>query len=374
MVIAAISNLKRFFSAAFLLFTVLFVFLSCSDSSSPDYDLEYSVIFCIGDGMGYEQIEAAKDYLSGGSSPLVFESFPVRGSQTTYCADSSITDSAASATAMACGRKVNKGVISKALPGNGSDMQTLLETAGENGMSTGVVTTTAVTHATPAAFAAHVTERTMYDGIFSDYMKNEYLDLVMGGGGAAYGIDETTAQNNGFTVLTTREEMLNSVVSTSDRIAGFFGDDHIPYEYDGVGDLPHLSEMAEFAFDFLDSDPDGFFLLIEGGRIDHACHDNDIERAIHEVIEFEETVETIQSLISGRNDIILIVTADHETGGLQVLSNNGQGNYPTVSWSTDYHTGVEVPYFIWGAAAADCQGITDNTEYFDRMVRVAENW
>ena len=369
MVTTAINSTKR--TAILIKYLLLAgLLISCSFSpSSSGYDLSHSVIFCIGDGMGYEQVEAAKAYLSGGTDSLVFENFPVKGSQSTYCSDSSITDSAASATAMATGRKVNKGVISKAIPGSGSDLISVLEIAGNNGMRTGFVTTTAVTHATPAAFASHAEDRTSYDEIFTDYMKNKHLDLLMGGGGSSYGIDEETAVEYGFSVLTDRTEMLDMTDTEAERIAGFFGDDHIPYEYDGVGEYPHLSEMAEFAFNFLDEDPDGFFLLIEGGRIDHACHDNDIERAVHEVIEFESTIEQIKSLIEERDDIILIVTADHETGGLQVVTDNGQGNYPTVSWSTDYHTGIDVPYYIWGSSSSDYEGIQDNSDYFDSIVK-----
>ena len=369
MVTARISKTDKVLFSIKLLLTIVFI-SSCSYSNSPDYKLKQSVIFCIGDGMGFEQVDAAGAYLYGETGSLIFEDFPVKGSQTTYCSDSDITDSAASATAMATGRKVNKGVISRAIPGNGTDLETILEIAGKNDMSTGFVTTTAVTHATPAAFASHASDRSFYYEIFSDYMKSKYLNLMMGGGGSDYGVDNETAAQSGFEVLTNRTEMLNMDSSESNKIAGFFGDGHIPYEYDGVGTLPHLSEMAEFAFNFLDRDPDGFFLLIEGGRIDHACHGNDIERAIHEIIEFENTIEQIKLLIEDRDDIVLIVTADHETGGLEVLSENGQGSYPTVSWSTDYHTGVKVPYYIWGSSISAYKGIRDNTDYFDNIVRV----
>lgn len=127
--------------------------------------------------------------------------------------------------------------------------------------------------------------------------------------------------------------------------------------------------MAAAALEVLSKDPDGFFLMVEGARIDHACHGNDIERAVLETVEFAKTVETVEEwAASGEymppENILIIVTADHETGGLSV-TNNGDGNYPDASWTTDGHTGIQVNLYASGYRAADLAGITDNTKIHD---------
>lgn len=156
-------------------------------------------------------------------------------------------------------------------------------------------------------------------------------------------------------------------------LAGVFGDDHMPYEWDGLGGAPHLSEMALYAAEALDQDPDGFFLLVEGGRIDHACHANDIERAVFETLEFEHTVQQLLLWAEGRDDVLIIVTGDHETGGLTVTSNNGAQNMPGVSWSTDSHTGVDVSYFVWGDKSPLFSSLSDNTGFYEIMKGIVEN-
>jgi hypothetical protein len=144
----------------------------------------------------------------------------------------------------------------------------------------------------------------------------------------------------------------------------------LPYEYDyltgtddGYDTVPHLSEMVAKALDLLDDDPDGLFLMIEAGRIDHACHGNHLQRSIHETIELHRTVETVMAWARLRNDTLVLVTADHETGGLTVLENRGQGTWPLVTWSTTGHTGANVPAYAWGVTADLVAGTMDNTDF-----------
>jgi alkaline phosphatase len=147
-------------------------------------------------------------------------------------------------------------------------------------------------------------------------------------------------------------------------VSGQFGKGNMPYEVDGLGDLPHLSEMAEVALKILDNDADGFFLMVEGGKIDHAGHDNDLLRNVTETIEFARAVEVAMSWARDRTDTLIIVTADHECGGLKVEKNNGAGKLPTVSWSTNDHTAAKVPVYAWGANAKMAREIKDNTQIF----------
>ena len=140
----------------------------------------------------------------------------------------------------------------------------------------------------------------------------------------------------------------NPATRAAEYVSGQFGSGYMPYEYDGTfGTLPHLTDMTTAALDILDNNPDGFFLMVEGGRIDHAGHDNDLERNVEETLEFADSVQIILTWAAGRDDTLVIVTADHETGGMTVLTDN-PGDYPTVSWTTGGHTGANVPVYAWG--------------------------
>ena len=143
----------------------------------------------------------------------------------------------------------------------------------------------------------------------------------------------------------------------------------MPFEYDQAAEfdrLPHLSEMAEIALKLLDNDEDGMFLMIEAGRIDHGGHQNNIGRNIHETMEFSKTVRMVMDWAAKRSDTLILLTADHETGGLSVLADNGKGTFPTVTWSTDGHTGVNVPVYARGVNARVIDGLTiDNTDIFN---------
>jgi alkaline phosphatase len=319
-----------------------------------------NVIFCIGDGMGFEAVKAAGYYAYGETGTLSFEAFPHRAEMATYAADSPMTDSAAAATAMATGHKVNNGVISMEFPGSGTPLKTLLEIFKAQDKWTGLVSTTYITHATPAAFAAHNPERNNLADIAHDYLHLTRPNVLLGGGGN--GLTEKDAEAAGYTVVTDREGLLNLDTDTENCVSGQFGDTNIPYIFDGSDDLPQLSEMVSVALDILCGAQDGFFLLVEGGRIDHAGHSNDIERNILETIEFSKTVQTIFDGVAGRDDTLILVTADHETGGLKVHKNNGKGQVPDISWSTGGHTVSNVPLYGWGRNAERVGGIMNNTD------------
>jgi alkaline phosphatase len=271
-----------------------------------------SVILFIGDGMGAGQVAAAGLYAGGA---LSFEAFPYQGQVTTYSASSAITDSAAAATAMATGRKVNNGVISTAIPGDGAELRTVLEKAADAGKSTGLVTTTSITHATPAAFAAHEPSRSNNAQIAQDYLTQTQPNVLLGGNGFMSG-----ATAAGYTVVSDAAGLQALDTDNTTFVSGQFAGGDMTYELDRAPTTtqPHLSDMTAVALDMLDNDPDGFFLMVEGGRIDHAAHANDIERTVQEVLEFSRAVETAMDWIatSAALETLVLVTADHETGGL----------------------------------------------------------
>ena len=321
-----------------------------------------NIIFMIGDGMGPEHVRAAGMYTG---SPMSFESMPYQGLVTTASADAAITDSAASATAMATGQKVNNAVISQALPGDGSNLPTLLEHYKSMGLSTGLVTTAYMTHATPSAFGAHEPHRNNNSQIANDFLNDSRPNVLLGGGGN--GLSTSATQSAGYTTVTNASQMLAVNTNTTTYLSGQFGTTHMPYELDGLGSLPHLSQMTTTALDILDNDPDGFFLMVEGAKIDLAAHNNWIDRNVQETIEFSNSVRAVMDWAAGRQDTLIIVTADHETGGMAIQSDNGPGNYPTVTWSTDYHTGVDVPVYAWGNGANRIPANMDNTDYYDLL-------
>ncbi len=331
-------------------------------SLAPEHGVPKNVVLLIGDGMGFEQVKAAGMYAHGAPGTLPFEAFPHRAEMTTHSADSPVTDSAAAATALATGRKVNNGVVSVAHPGGGGELKTLLEHFGDRGRGTGLVTTADVTHATPAAFGAHRPSRNDLSGIFADYLNLTRPNVLFGGAGD--GTPAASVAEAGYALVTDRAGIRALDPEALAMVCGRFGEDHLPYEYDGLGPLPRLSEMTASALRVLGSGAEGFFLMVEGGRIDHAGHDNDIGRNVLETVGFSDAVRVVADWAMGRPDTLVLVTADHETGGLKVLRNDGRGAFPTVSWSTTGHTEARVPVYAWGANARSVFGVMDNTDLF----------
>ncbi|MFW6288530.1 MAG: alkaline phosphatase, partial [Spirochaetota bacterium] len=213
-----------------------------------------------------------------------------------------------------------------------------------------------------AAFAAHVRMRTDYDSIAHDYLTGLRPDLIFGGGG--YGMDPAPVAAAGYTVVGDAKALVRAAEAArpGDKIAGLFGHGHLPYLADGRPEaIPSLVEMARAAVDVLARDEEGFFLMIEAARIDHAGHSNDIARLIPEVLELDAVVEMLLAHPALQEDTLLVVTADHETGGLAVTSGAGQGSHPAVTWSTNGHTGVDVPLYATGPGADTLSDVVDNT-------------
>jgi alkaline phosphatase len=334
----------------------------------PGDAMPTNVILFIGDGMGHNQVAAAGLYAHGASGTLSFEAFPNQAQVTTRSADAAITDSAAAATAMATGRKVDNGVISVASPGDGRELPTVLEQAAAAGKATGLVTTTDISHATPAAFAAHEPSRYNSAGIVQDYLQQTRPNVLFGG--SQY-LSESQAAAAGYAVVTDAAQLKALNAESATFVSGQFAAGNMTYEYDRTETAaePHLSEMTAAALDILDNNPMGFFLMVEGGRIDRAAHDHDLARMIHETLEFSRAVQTALDWAagSGPSDTLILVTADHETGGLDVLAGMGVGQYPDVAWSTAGHTGANVPIYGWGCNSEWIAGVMDNTAVYSVM-------
>ncbi len=366
-------RLARPFVAAFLLVLIAF---SCSGARTriapPDGAglRARNVILFIGDGMGPEQVKAAGMYRTGAAGSLDFEAFPFRGTVSTANAKGDVTDSAAAATAMATGVKVYNGVLSVALPGNGNPLPTILEQLKAEGKGTGLVTTAALPNATPAAFAAHVPSRDNHAAIVAAYLGQARPEVLFGGGDF---MGEADARRAGYVVVTDRAGLIAVGAGDATRVCGLFGDGPLPFGNDDAGPFPRLSELTQVALRILEKSPAGFFLMVEGGRIDHACHANDIARAVHETIGLSDAVARAVEWAKGRKDTLILVTADHETGGLRVIANNGAGALPSVAWGTTAHTAAKVPCYGLGPGAGRIPARLENTDIFRIMREAAGN-
>lgn len=317
-----------------------------------------NVIVCIGDGMGPGQVAAARCFKGAN---LSFENFPFAAtSVSTLNAYGQVTDSAAAATAIATGHKVSNGTVSLAVPGSGGELQTVLEYFQQIGKRTGLVTTSYLTDATPACFAAHETSRYNSGGIASDYLHQTRPDVLLGGG--ATGLDRSVVEAAGYAVVSNAASLAELDVESSQPVCGLFGAGYLPYEYDGMGDLPRLCEMTSKALSLLSAGTNGFFLVVEGGLIDIACHGHDLEHCVYETLAFDATVEGVVSWAAGRDDTLVLVTADHETGGLIVMHDNGPRQLPDVVWSSGGHTGAPVSLYAWGVNADRAARVADNTQ------------
>ena len=317
------------------------------------------IILLIGDGMGANQVASAGMFAHG------FESMPTTGTVATFPAGGGITDSAAASTAMATGVKVANGVIAERTPGDGSDIPTILEQAKAAGWSTGLVTTSYILDATPAAFASHAGSR--YDRAeISQELIAHKPEILIGGGYAQISASQAAAA--GYAVSLNRADLFAlDAQTTATFICGLYGSAQLPYESDGPNNYPHLHEMAQVALNKLSQNPDGFFAMIEGGNIDHGAHNNNIAQTVGETVEFSDTVQYVLDWAVAHPDTLVIVTADHETGGLQIVQNNGVGVLPTVTWSTDWHTSQRVGIYAQGPGSAPLAGTIDNTDIYRVM-------
>ncbi|MFX0051437.1 MAG: alkaline phosphatase [Candidatus Hodarchaeota archaeon] len=342
-----------------------------------------SVILMIGDGMGPEQVKLARWTEVGEDGQLNMENLPYQANVTTNSLNNPITDSAAAATAIATGQKTNNGILS--LTPAGQSLETILEYASTLKKNVGLVSTTEVTHATPAAFYAHVKSRYNYSEIARQLVDDADIDVIMGGGKDMFTSSQiSTLETKGYTLIWNRSQMADI---DKGKILGLFASGPMPYDKDRNRDIvPSLSEMTSKTLDILSQDPDGFVLVVEGGQIDWACHANNIENAALETIEFDKAVEVAKNFVVQNENILLIVTADHETGGLTVNSNTLNETLPSsqytaeqgeqlriarvqnisVHWSGTSHTNRNVPFYGLGANLISYnQTILDNTEIYE---------
>jgi alkaline phosphatase len=283
----------------------------------------------------------------------------------TQSADDYITDSAAAGTAIATGVRVNNGVI--AIDQDGKVLKSILYISEDNNKATGLVSTSAITHATPASFVANQPDRGMYEDIAGDFLDSG-IDLFIGGGKEHFtsredgrNLLEELSQNN-YRVFSSLEEAASVKTGPMAILTAAIHNEVYPER----GNL--LPDATQKAIEVLQSNKEGFFLMVEGSQIDWGGHANNTTYIVHETLDFDRAVGKALTFAANNKKTLVIVTADHETGGMSI--DNGDISKGTLSakYTTDDHTGIMVPVFAYGPGAEAFIGIYKNTDLFVKMV------
>jgi alkaline phosphatase len=324
-----------------------------------------NVILFIGDGMGAAHLYAG---MTTSSQPYNLVQFPYSGFSITFSADNYITDSAAGGTAIACGVKTNNGMIG--VTPDSMTVASIVEIAHMAGLATGVLSTSTITHATPASFVAHNCGRDNYEDIAKDFL-NGTVDVFIGGGedhfrkradGKDFAV-ELKAQ--GFDVVNTLESLK---ASGSAKIAGLLAKEHMPQVSQGRQGL--LEQMTAKAIETLSKDKDGFFLMVEGSMIDWGGHAKDIDYVTSEMTDMDKAVGVALEFARNNGKTLIVVTADHETGGLSLTGGNVNDHNVIANFAYSNHTAVMVPILSYGPGAEKFSGIHDNTFFLDTFLNL----
>ena len=321
-----------------------------------------NVILMIGDGMSLNHMYAAYTVNKGS---LAIERCQFVGLAKTHSANRYVTDSAAAGTAISCGEKTDNGMLG--VRPDGSRLKSMLEYAADNDLATGVVVTCELTHATPAAFVAHVNGRSENENIAMDFARSKINVAI--GGGRKYFEDRTDNQNvtdlmkaKGFRVAYTMDEVKATQEGNLLALLAEVGLEAYPAR----GEM--LPEAVDVAINILNQHKKGFFLMVEGSQIDWAAHDNDQERTVNEVLDFDRAVKAAFDFAERDGQTLVIVTADHDTGGMGIANGWLPTGDLTATFASKGHTGIPVPVYAFGQGAENFSGIFDNTKILPKVL------
>ena len=318
----------------------------------------------IGDGMALPQVFATM--LATGDD-LAFCQFPYIGVVDTRSKSNTITDSAAGGTALACDEKTKNGMV-----GMNSDtvaMPTILDVLAEQGKSTGIVVTCYSGHATPADFYAKVPKRSMYEEIAVQMAESDKLNVMIAGGRKHFtqrkdsiNLLERMENELGWTIYDT----LANINTDCMKYAVLADDDHMPV-YPDRGEF--LPDGVRTALETLEKDEDGFFLMVEGSQIDFACHAHDSVWMVNETVDFSNAVQVALDYARTHDNTLVVVTADHETGGLTMIDRKGKYTNVEFDYSTGSHTCLPVMIYAYGPGAELFTGWMQNNEVKARILK-----
>lgn len=316
-----------------------------------------NVILMIGDGMGAAQVYAG---IVANEGDLYLKNFTNIGFSTTYSSSDFITDSGAGGTALSTGVKTYNGAIG--VNADSVAIPNIREKAEKKGLATGVISTSSITHATPASFVAHQKDRDLYEEIAADFLKTD-IDVFIGGGKKHFtqrkDSKDLTAElkNKGYNVLSGINEISKV---TKGKLAGFTSDEHNLSKLLGRGD--ELPIATKTAINILDNDKDGFFLMVEGSQIDWGGHQNNTGYIVTEVLDFDKAIGEALNFAVKNKETLIIVTADHETGGFSIESGNFLKGEVMGDFTTDDHSGLMVPVYAFGPGSENFRGIMNNID------------
>jgi alkaline phosphatase len=322
-----------------------------------------NIILMIGDGMGVTQLYSGLTINHGQLNLARFKSV---GFSKTYSSNDYITDSGAGGTAISTGNKTYNGAV-----GVGPDStfrKSILEFAEESELSTGIVATSSLTDATPASFVAHEKSRYLMENIAEQYL-NKDIEVFIGGGLKYFMtrkdnrnlVDEL--RNKGYQVAFSMDSIINV---QHGKLAVITAEEDNLTISQGRGTM--LPDATNTALSILSKNKKGYFLMVEGSLIDKVAHGGMGEDAAKEVVDFDKAVGKAMEYAEKEGNTLIIVTADHETGGMALLGGNYSEGKVNPKFVSSYHTGVMVPVFAWGPGAELFQGIQENTELFDKMM------
>jgi len=326
-----------------------------------------NIILCIGDGMGLSQIYAT--YTANRGQLNIFQMLNI-GFSITNAADAYITDSAAGGTAFATGQKTNDRAVS--VDTADKPLKSLAEYSSAAGKKTADIVVCELTDATPAVFYAHQSERANAKEVAYDII-NSPIDIFLG---SAY--RDFTPKINGESALDKMQQRDDTIIrnfndflaSPSQKILALMDDSVTRPKMQGRGD--YLPLAFKKVTNTLKTNPQGFFMMIEGSQIDHGGHANNLEQVITENADFDKVVGDALRFADADGETLVIVTADHETGGLTLMDGNISKGYVWGNFSTNDHTGTPVPVFAYGPHSGDFRGVYENTEIFKKLLALIQ--
>ena len=325
-----------------------------------------NVILMIGDGMGLTQVSSI--YQSENET-VHFERFNHVGLLKTSSSREKVTDSAASATAYSAGIKTYNGAIG--VNDDEERVDLITERIRKHDVKSGLIATSSITHATPAAFYAHVASRNMHERIAYN-MPTSSIDFFAGGGLKYFTVREDNIniyrvlERTGF-VMDSTSLNPSSTLSTENKYGYLLAQDALPRWGDGRGDF--LVDASLRAIEYLSMGPNGFFLMVEGSQIDWGGHDNDFAYLSQELNDFNKAIGASLDFAEAHGNTLVLVTADHETGGLALP---GGDTYQTIqpTFSTGGHTATMIPILAFGPGAESFGGIYENNELYHKVLAV----
>ena len=321
-----------------------------------------NIIYLIGDGMGLTSVSMM--LIENNYEPTIFDKADNIALQKSYSLDNRVTDSAASGTALATGHKTNNTMLGQ-LP-DGTNVESLMDIASAKGKATGLVVTTYIQHATPGAFFAHVPSRNHYTTISEQLLASD-IDIAIGGGMAffeeRYGNRDNALEAIAASGFTLKESLESE--ATGERVLALLA----PYEIENRAG--YLAKATAEAIDHLDNCEEGFVLMVEGSIIDGMGHANDAKAQQQEMRDFMGAIEVAVEYAKAHPETLVVVTADHGTGGLTIISGNADFTLSEQGveyhWATKGHSGELVPIYLYGAGAELINGIMENADLGQRL-------